>query len=73
MCIRDRSCPIMRNDNNKAKYVVAELWVKLSNINIPLIYNDNISEDCLGKGGLHLNLKGSGRLASNFISYNRRH
>ena len=28
---------------------------------------------CPGRGGLHLNKKGSGRLAVNFISYNRRH
>ena len=71
------SCPTIRTDNTKAKQVVSELCVKLNKLNVPIICNINISDDCLGKGGkhpgLHLNPKGCGRLATNYISYNRRH
>ena len=37
-----------------------------------IIRNDNIDGSCLSKGGLHLNDKGSGRLAMNFLSLIRR-
>ena len=69
------SCPTLRTDNFMAKRKVSELCSLINNLEIPFICNKNISDDCLGKGGkhpgLHLNPKGSGRLATNFISYNR--
>ena len=37
-----------------------------------LIDNDNVDRSCLGRKSLHLNAKGSGRIAINFISQMRR-
>ena len=52
------------------------MW-QITKPHIPVICNSNVTDDCLGKGGkhpgLHLNPKGSSILASNFISYNRKH
>ena len=35
----------------------------LKALNIDVIINDNVDVTCLGKAGLHLNPKGSGRLS----------
>ena len=66
------SCPVMRLDNSKANLVLRQLsvWLKSSTNNV--IINDNIDGTCIGKKGLHLNAKGSGRLAMNFISLMQR-
>ena len=66
------SCPTKRIDNEIAGRTVFDLRKKFINLNIPLILNDNILEDHLGKGGLHLNAKGCGRLALNIMNYIRR-
>ena len=66
------SCPTKRIDNQIAGRTVFDLRKKFINLNIPLILNDNISEDHLGKGGIHLNAKGCGRLALNIMNYIRR-
>ena len=61
------SSPIVRTDNLNANRTLDEVrtyFKSLSN-NIP---NCNIDRSCLGSKGLHLNPKGSGRLAINFIS-----
>ena len=62
----------MRLDNSKANLVLRKLsvWLKLSTNNV--IVNDNIDGTCIGKKGLHLNAKGSGRLAMNFIALMQR-
>ena len=74
-CFVTISCPTLRTDNSKARNTLNELRLKLVQINIPVITNDNITEECLGGGGkhpgLHLNNKGYGRLAMNFIACNR--
>ena len=44
--------------------------MKEANLNI--IENENIDSSCLGKAGLHLNPKGSGRLVMSFISQMKR-
>ena len=71
------SCPTLRTDNSKARLITNELRSNLKQLKIPVIYNDNITADCLGKNGkhpgLHLNEKGCGRLAMNIISYVRSH
>ena len=71
------STPTMRTDNHKARECIQELCSRMSKLAIPLIVNDNVTEECLGKGGktpgLHLNPKGNARLAVNFISFLRRH
>ena len=65
------SYPVLRLDNEKANYAMEELRSKLRELNMPCIENSNINSDHLGKRGLHLNGKGSGRLAMNFISFVR--
>ena len=66
------SCPTQRWDNRQAARVVFDLRKKLINLNVPLILNLNISDDHLSEGGLHLNAKGSGRLAINIMNYIRK-
>ena len=65
------SCPVLRTDSAKAQLTLKRLRnnvMKGENI----IIHDNIDNSCLGKAGLHLNAKGTGRLAMNFISLMRR-
>ena len=61
------SCPILRTDNQKANHKLNELDSKLKGSQNDIIVNDNLDGTCLGKKGLHLNQKGSGRLALNII------
>ena len=65
-------CPVIRIDNIKANNTLRELDMILRNTYKDIVINDNIDISCLGKRGLHLNPKGSGRLAINFISLMRR-
>ena len=65
------SYPVLRMDNNEANYALEELRAKLREIDIPCIENSNINNEHLGKRGLHLNGKETGRLAMNFISFVR--
>ena len=67
------SCPTDRNDDPKAKLTNLHIRRKLNNLKLPIIVNDNITEVHIGKRGLHLNGRGSGRLAANFLSYMRQH
>ena len=66
------SCPTIRFDNSKADSVLREVEEMLKCLFKDVILNDNVNRDCVGKKGLHLNPKGSGRLATNFISLMRR-
>ena len=66
------SCPVIRTDNRKANNTLRELDVYFKNNFANIVVNDNIDISCLGKRGLHLNPKGSGRLAINYISLMRR-
>ena len=66
------SCPTLRFDNGLANSVCREVSEKLRVSTEDVIVNDNIDRGCLGHKGLHLNEKGSGRLAINFISLMRR-
>ena len=65
------SFPTLRTDNKKANYTLSKLQENLNLLNINSIDNSNIIESHLSKGGLHLNDKGKGRLAMNYISYIR--
>ena len=65
------SCPVIRLDDKKANNTLCELAILLKDAG-NIICNDNVDSSCLGKKGLHLNPKGSGRLAINFISLMRR-
>ena len=62
------SCPVSRFDNPKAGITLRQLSDDLKFLNIDVIDNDNVDPSCVGKAGLHLNHKGSGKLAANFIS-----
>ena len=62
------SFPIIRLDNNQADSNLIKLRENLVSLNINAIENNNITKEHLGKFGLHLNAKGSGRLAMNYIS-----
>ena len=66
------SCPVLRLDNRKANAVLRELNQWLNFFSNNFIDNYNIDGTCIGKKGLHLNSKGSGRLAMNFISLMKR-
>ena len=66
------SCPVLGVDNPKANLTLVNLGKQLQSIFSNVIINDNIDTSCLGRKGLHLNPKGSGRMASNFISLMRR-
>ena len=61
------SCPILRTDDPRANGVLRQLDSKLK-ASHDVIDNKNIDQVCLRKRGLHLNIKGSGRLAINYIS-----
>ena len=66
------SCPTKRLDNKNANEVLEELTEKMTIRFNDIILNDKVDSSCLGKKGLHLNPKGSGCLAMNFISLLRR-
>ena len=66
------SCPTVRFDNFGANAVLRKVEEKLKSLFNDVILNDNVDRSCVGKKGLHLNPKGSGRLAINFISLMRR-
>ena len=65
------SCPVLRLDDAKANLTLRQLSYELKGLP-DVIINENVDGSCLGKKGLHLNPKGSGRLAINFISLMRR-
>ena len=64
------SCPILRFD--KAGLTLVHLRSKMKEVIINIISNENVDSSCLGKAGLHLNSKGTGLLAMNFISLMKR-
>ena len=66
------SCPTIRLDNRVVNDVLRDLDLKLKSLTGDIISNDNVDRNCLGKKGLHLNPKGSGRLAMNYIALMRR-
>ena len=67
------SCPTIRNDNQKARLTILHLRKKLNDLKLSTIINDNIGENHLGRKGLHLNNRGSARLAMNYLAHIRRH
>ena len=67
------SCPTTRNDNQNARFTLLRLREKLIALGIDIITNDNINNDHLGHEGLHLNARGSARLAMNYLAHIRKH
>jgi len=58
---------VRRFDNSDAALVAEEVNEHLNELGIDIIDNSNIDGKCLGRKGLHLNAKGAGKLALNFI------
>ena len=57
-----------RYDDIDAARVVQDINSKMKHLDTPLIDNSNITRDHVGRRGLHLNYRGTTRLALNFIS-----
>ena len=60
--------PTIRLDIAKASLTIKQINEKLRNMNINMLRNDNITANHISKKGLHLNAKGTGRLALNIIT-----
>ena len=65
------SSPILRFDNPNANHTLEEVRTYFKSLPNSIL-NCNIDKGCLGGKGLHLNPRGSGRLAINFISLMKR-
>ena len=64
------STPTYRSDNARASLTIKHVNdYLLEMMDSDIIDNGNINGTHLGKKGLHLNVKGTGRLAMNIISY----
>ena len=61
------SSPTLRLDNPSAGFVLCQVSDMLKHLDIDIINNDNINASFVGRAGLHLNMRGAGKLASNFI------
>ena len=61
------STSTIRSDNGKAALTVRNLCDHLSDLNINILDNRNITSKHLGRKGLHLNKASSTRLAKNII------
>ena len=62
------SLPTIRTDSFRANNTLIQYVNKLSQLNIPFLDNGNIKEEHIGRKGLHLNRRGTGRLALNIMS-----
>ena len=60
--------PTYRSDNGKACLTIHKVIEHLSQLKIDTMCNKNINSDHIGRKGLHLNTKGTVRLAMNLIS-----
>ena len=63
------SCPTFRKDNAHANKILADVTKMLKRSGMSIIDHDNITDEHLGGKGLHLNAKGIGTLAKNFIAF----
>ena len=62
------STPTYRNDNAKCGLTIKHLCDHIVNLNLGIVDNTNVCGVHLGKRGLHMNGKGTGKLAMNIIS-----
>jgi hypothetical protein len=65
------SCPIIRTDNTIAHAKQVQLKNRLKRSGYEIIENNDITEQDLGKKGLHLKQSGSKKLAKNILNYLR--
>ena len=63
------STPSVRIDSNIAAKTLEQVTSILKNRSVEIIDNNNIDKSGLGRHGLHLNMKGTSRLAMNYINF----
>ena len=63
------STPTIRSDNNIAAKILEQVTGILKSKSVEIIDNNNIDKTGLGQRGLHLNMKGTARLAMNYIDF----
>ena len=66
------SKPTVRIDHGKANLTLHNVNKHLETLNLEGMVNGNISAQHFGRKGLHLNLKGKGRRALNFLNQIRK-
>ena len=59
---------INRTDDGKASITVENLNNHLNSLKLDIADNSTIGKECLGKKGLHLTKRRTGKLAINFIN-----
>ena len=67
-CVICLSTPTIRFDNPRAGFILRQVTDMLKQLNIEIVDNDEINASLVGKAGLHLNMKGAGKLATNYIN-----
>ena len=63
------STPTIRSDKAKANLTVRQLTNHLLQLEIDVVDNRNITDCCIGRKGLHLNISGTSQLAKNFLNF----
>ena len=63
------STPTIQSDKAKANLTVRQLTNHLGQLNIDAVDNRNITDRCIGRIGLHLNISGTIQLAKNFLNF----
>ena len=63
------STPTIRSDKAKANLTVRQLTNHLLQLKIDLVDNRNITDRCIDRKGLHLNISGTLQLAKNFLNF----
>ena len=66
------SKPTVQIDHGKANLTLRNVNKHLETLNLECIENCNINAQHPGRKGLHLNSKGRGRLALNFLNQTRK-
>ena len=66
------STPTIRSDKAKANLTVRQLTNHLLQLEIDVVDNRNITDRCIGRKGLHLNISGTIQLAKNFLNFIKR-
>ena len=67
-CMVVISMPTKRFDNEEYGKIIESLNKKITDLGIDAINNNNISRGDIGRKGLHLNAKGTGKLTSKLVS-----
>ena len=63
------STSTIRLEKAKANLTVRQLTNHLLQLNIDVVDNRYITDHCIGKKGLHLNISGTIQLAKNFLNF----